>query len=258
MSKEVFVSRESLPEAYHRALTALKFDGSLVPCPDWGADMTQLEIGLTMEVRNPLKEPRISRLFPGGPHELEQYVMEIVYGILNFEVDKGNWAYTYNDRMVNYARDYHPMNQIKFVIQELQRNPYSRRAVIDIRDNIHDMYSNEPACLQHIQYLIRDDKLDCKVLFRSNDACKATFMNAFALIKLQESIAYELDVGVGTYTHRANSFHCYSKDYQLLDGYANRILFGGDTTYNYEDDWKESMTDAIPNILTTVDTLKQR
>ena len=97
-----------------------------------------------------------------------------------------------------------------------------------------------------------------KVLFRSNDACKAAFMNAFALIMIQKMIADELGIKVGSYTHRANSFHCYERDSGLLDGYVNRIHDGkdDDITYSYEDDWKEVMEEFIPEILESVKVLK--
>ena len=133
----------------------------------------------------------ISKLFIGGYKELQQYVMEMRDGILDFEVYKGNWKYTYHDRMVRYPIDNQIdfpetwcLNQIDFIIHDLKRTPISRRAVIDIRDNSEDMYSDDPACLQHIQFFIRDNKLHMKVLFRSNDACKAAFMNMFALIMI--------------------------------------------------------------------------
>ena len=127
-----------------------------------------------------------------------------------------------------------------------------------IRDKMADMYSDDPACLQIIQYFIREGKLDCMVLFRSNDACKATFMNAFALIMLQKKIADELGIPVGMYTHRANSFHCYEKDFVLLKGYVDRIQSGKDLTYSYEDDWKEDMEAAVPDIMRKVEELKSR
>lgn len=263
MSKELFAFGRSLPEAYHDALNELRKSGEQTPCPDWNC--TQLEASMTMVVLEPLAEPRISRLFPGGPEELQQYKMEMLDGILDFEIQKGNWEYTYHDRIVNYSIDNQirfpnqpTINQISFIIDELKRNPYSRRAVIDIRDNSDDMYSNDPACLQHIQYFIRNGKLDCKVLFRSNDACKATYMNAFALICIQERLAQKLGVEVGTYTHRANSFHCYEKDYGLLDGYVSRIESGKDLTYYYEDDWKDDMEDYISDIFDKVADLKKR
>jgi thymidylate synthase len=148
--------------------------------------------------------------------------------------------------------------QIPFVIAELKRNPFSRRAVIDIRDWKKDSEGGEPACLQHIQYFVRKDKLDCVVLFRSNDACKATFMNAFALIMLQKRIADELGYEVGTYTHRANSFHCYEKDIPLLQGYVNRIDFDKELTYNYVGEWDELMEEAKGEIAEMVAELKGR
>lgn len=261
--EEILVSGKTLPEAYHKALSALSYSGELVPCPDYNT--RQVEASLTMKVEEPLAEPRISRLFVGGPSDLEQYIREMLDGILDFEIYKGNWKYTYHDRMTNYYVDdsknfpeTHQYDQIKFIIEDLRRNPYSRRAVIDVRDNSEDAYSDDPACLQHLQFFIRDNKLHCKVLFRSNDACKATFMNAYALIMLQKRIADCLGIEVGTYVHRANSFHCYERDFQLLEKYVNRIETSEieDLTYNYEGDWDWQMAEELPKIMKKVEKLK--
>lgn len=238
----------TLPQAYHEALVALLKHGKYTECPDWNT--SQIEVGMTMVVDNPLAEPMISRCFIGGYRELEQYRQEMLDGILDFEVERGNWAYTYHSRMEE---------QIPFVVAELKRNPFSRRAVIDIRDWKKDSESEEPACLQHIQYFVRDGKLECTVLFRSNDACKATFMNAFALIMLQKRIADELGYEVGTYTHRANSFHCYAKDHPLLRSYCSRIINADETLfYNYVGEWDALMEEVKPEIAAMVDELKAR
>ena len=116
-----------------------------------------------------------------------------------------------------------PVEQKAWVVNELKRNPLSRRAVIDVRKPEKDCYSEDPACLQHIQFFIRDNKLDCCVLFRSNDATRATFMNAFGLIMLQKEIADQLGVYVGSFTLRANSFHCYERHFDLLKRIANEV-----------------------------------
>ena len=239
----------TLPEAYHKALRKLYRAGRLVECPDYNT--TQREMSMTMVVEKPLSEPMISKMIPCGPRELEQYRMEMLDGILDFEVEKGNWTYTYHQRMED---------QFDFIVKELKRNPDSRRAVIVVRDKETDMASSDPACLQHIQYFIRDGKLHCKVLFRSNDAVKATFMNAFALIMLQKRFADELGVEMGTYVHRANSFHCYERDFDLLESYVNRIQTSDleDVTYEYDGDWKEQMEDERAGILADVEVLKGR
>ena len=117
--RDIHVTAETLPSAYHSALFNLLQWGDWVQCPDWGT--RALEISLTMTVTNPLKEPMISKFFIGGPRELQQYCMEMLDGILDFEVEKGKWAYTYHQR---YS------DQIPFILQELRRNPGSRKSLI--------------------------------------------------------------------------------------------------------------------------------
>jgi thymidylate synthase len=250
--KEYLVEGRNLSEAYHKTLRILKEKAPITPCPDY--DTNQRELSVTFTVSEPLSEPMISKLFIGGFRELEQYRQEILDGILDFEIERGNWAYTYHSRM---------KEQLPFILRELRRNPYSRRAVIDIRDWRYDSKegNENPACLQHIHYLIREGALHCKVLFRSNDACKATFMNAFALIMLQQRIAEELGVKMGSYTHRANSYHCYEKDFALLDGYIVRLdaaKESGDVTFDYKDEWEYLMDMAKPEIASAVEELKNR
>lgn len=244
---EECANRRSLADAYNLALEKLHMWGKRVPCPDYNT--TQKELSMTMIVRHPLEEPMISRCFIGGPRELEQYRQEMLDGILDFEVERGNWPYTYHQRMAA---------QIPLVIAELRRNPDTRRAVIDVRDWGRDLGNDDPACLQNLQYFIREGKLHCKVLFRSNDACKAAFMNAFALIMLQKRIADELGVEVGSYVHRANSFHCYEKDLPMLEGYVHRIMADDAVTYDYAGEWDELMNEAKPDIAAMVEALKGR
>lgn len=243
---EHFVKGTTLPEAYHNALVALHDENDELECPDY--KMRQREASMTMVVSRPLQEPMISKMFIGDPRSLEQYRQELLDGILDFEVQKGKWDYTYHQRMEK---------QIPWVIEELKRTAETRRAVVLIRTE-YDMTTDAPACLQHIQYLIRGGELHCKVLFRSNDSAKATFMNAFALILLQKRIADAVGVPIGTYTHRANSFHVYERDFEMFDGYVRRIKAGGELTYDYIGEWDEMMEDAKPEIAKMVEELKER
>lgn len=248
---EFFVKCDTLPEAYHEALHILHECGEIVDCPDYNT--TQKEVSMTMVVDYPLDEPMISKMIPCGPRELEQYRLEMLDGILDFEVEKGNWVYTYHQRMAD---------QFDFIVNELRRNPDSRRAVILVRDKEKDMPSSDPACLQHIQYFIRDGALHCKVLFRSNDAVKASYMNMFALIMLQKRFADELGVKMGTYTHRANSYHCYERDFDTLKSYAERYYYNFNEPFNlaydYEDYWKDMMEDEREKIMADVEVLRNR
>ncbi|NLM52360.1 MAG: hypothetical protein GX197_06020 [Firmicutes bacterium] len=248
--QEILVKGKTLPEAYHQSLQELYTNGIITACPDY--KQKQKECSMTIFVAEPLAEPMISKLFIGGFEELEQYRQEILYGILDFLIGHG-WDYTYHDRIAK---------QLPFIYYELQRNPYSRRAVIDVRDFAADTKegNTSPACLQHIQYFIRDQKLHCKVLMRSNDAPEAAFMNMFAFIMLQEKVANKLGCQMGSYTHRANSYHCYEKDFQLLENYVYKIKTCSleELTYPYEGYFKELMEEARPKIARKVEALKQK
>jgi thymidylate synthase len=70
-------------------------------------------------------------------------------------------------------------------------------------------------------------------------------------------VAETLGVETGTYTHRANSFHCYEKDFKLMEGYMRGIEKGENITYEYEDFYKELMEEARPEIEAKVNQLKE-
>ena len=86
-------------------------------------------------------------------------------------------------------------------------------------------------------------------------------MNAFALIMLQKRFADALGVKMGSYTHRANSFHCYEKDIPMLEGYVKRMEDAEDVydiCFDYEDGWQELMESYQDEIARTVEELKNR
>ena len=232
-----------MAETYHKALEELATYGEMMDSADWGCKC--LEASMTMSITDPMSEPMISRCCICSPESLEQYRQELLDGIMDFNIGQG-WDYTYHNRMV------FPLDQKEFVLNELKRNPGSRRAVIDVRNINKDCYSEDPACLQHIQYFIRKGKLDCCILFRSNDATRANFMNCFGLIMLQKWFADELGVKVGTFTLRANRFHCYENELDNLKNYVTKIKEKGYTdksiVFNYKDNWGKKMENSKPII----------
>jgi len=265
--RDIFIEGKTLPEAYHKGITALFSGGQLADCSDWNlknlASYSQLECRMTIHIEEPLAEPRISRLAICGPRELEQYRLEILDGILDFAVDvtverdgktEALEDYTYHHRMTQ------PFDQLEFVYNELRRNAAmsSRRAVIGIRDNSKDAALTNPACLQNIQFFVRDGRLDMCVLFRSNDFAQAFFMNAFGLICLQERLAARLDVPVGTYSQTSNSMHVYQANFEMFDAFARRVASEPieNLTYNYEGYFKDMMDAERESILNDFQALR--
>lgn len=249
MHRHYFTEGASLPEAYHGALLILEKHGTVYPCPDYATTMK--EVGMTFFAERANTEPFVSRLFCGGHYELQQYKMEILDGILDFKIGDGTcWEYTYHDRFVR---------QLPFVYEELRRNPDTRRAVMNIREFEVDSRNTHPACLQSMQFVIRDGRLHMMVLMRSNDAVQATFMNAFAFIALQCRIAADLGCDVGSYTHTAHSFHAYEKSFDVLGKYARDIQTKplDKLTYEYEGFYRDLMEESVPRILEQVGILKK-
>ena len=258
--KDIFVEGQTLPEAYHKGVAALFADGQLADCSDWNLknqkSYSQLECRMTIHIEEPLKEPRISKLIICGPRELEQYRLEILEGLLDYAVDiqverngrlEALEDYTYHHRMTK------PFDQIEFVLNELKRNEEmsSRLAIIGIRDNHRDSQLENPACLQNMQFFVRNGKLDMCVMFRSNDFAQAFFMNAFAFICLQENIANQLGIPVGTYSHTSNSMHVYEQNFEMFNAFAKKVTQEPieDLTYYYEGFFKEVMESERESIL---------
>jgi thymidylate synthase len=250
----VHIEGTTVPDAYHQALLILKEQGAIVPVPDYNSRMR--EIPAIINIDRPTLEPRISRMVICGPADLMQYELEIVEGVLDKRVGHG-WDYTYHQRIAE---------QIPELISEFKRNIHSRRAVLQVRDWHHDFFTSDPACLQLINYDIRENKLNCTAYMRSNDLYNATFMNIWGFVRLQEYLAGELnksglEISIGRYTHIANSLHVYEKDWEKFDHnlaeYTRRISEKSSVTYEYASNWDALMQAEVPQIMDKVRTLTE-
>ena len=259
--KEILVIGSSLPDAYHKALVELNNIDQIIECESQDKKTKQKECSMTVQVLKPLEENRISKLFYGGAYDLQRYLMEMIDGDMDCMIGKvESYPYTYHQRFAPYLKT--------AIIDELYREPVSRRAIISTRDNNIESGSKDPACLQSIQCFIRPDEngksqLDMEVVFRSNDLPQAFFMNAFALIRLQEIIADTFNLPVGTYSHRSNSMHCYEKNFKALEKMASRINSNSyedldDLTYNYENEYLPDMIECANEIKTLFNQIKER
>lgn len=105
-------------------------------------------------------------------------------------------------------------NQFNHVKQLLIHNPSTRRAVINIKpiNFDHDNHSRDSPCTLSLHYIIRDDKLNATTYMRSNDCIYGLPYDVFAFTFIQEMLASELRLEVGTYCHNTTSLHVYKKD----------------------------------------------
>ena len=95
----------------------------------------------------------------------------------------------------------------------LEADPNSRQAVIHIKEPNPEKTKDLP-CTVALQYFIRDGKLYATTYMRSNDIWLGFPYDVFTFTCLQIKMAFELGVGIGSYTHIAGSLHLYSRNVQ--------------------------------------------
>lgn len=103
-------------------------------------------------------------------------------------------------------------DQIYMVIEELRRNPDSRRAVMAMWDPDLDLGENKRdlPCNTHIYFDCRGDRLNMTVCNRSNDILWGAYgANVVHMSILQELIAAAVGILMGRYRQFSNNFHAY-------------------------------------------------
>jgi thymidylate synthase len=123
----------------------------------------------------------------------------------------------YGPRIFNFGGA--GFNQWDSVIRTLRADPDSKRAVIQIfapeelliEDNV------DVACTIGLQYMIREGDLHAVSYMRANDAYRGTVSDVFSFTFLQELLATQLGLRMGSYTHVAGSYHLYEADQPLAD-----------------------------------------
>jgi thymidylate synthase len=114
------------------------------------------------------------------------------------------------------------------IVDELKRDPDSRRAVMHINEPRDlwwavDRGSKDVPCTMSLQLLIRDRKLHMHVLMRSNDVVWGLPYDVFSFTCLQESFLYKLQAAgvpvddLGTYNHTAGSLHVYDTHFTMAE-----------------------------------------
>jgi len=101
------------------------------------------------------------------------------------------------------------------IIRILKTDKDSRRAVISL-GNTASALQTDVSCINSIQFMIRNNKLNCIVYMRSNDIIWGLCYDLFFLTFLQEMLSYTLNVEIGTYTHIAASLHYYQRHSPLI------------------------------------------
>ena len=111
----------------------------------------------------------------------------------------------------NYGYQWERNSQLDMVLETLKHNKDTRQACISIYDGkeISD-YAFDTPCTYAIQFTIVHGRLDMCVTMRSNDLWYGFCNDQYQFSKLQELMAFRLDIEIGVYYHFAHNMHLYN------------------------------------------------
>jgi thymidylate synthase len=263
------VEADSIARGWEESLIKLNREGCQIRTQyDKAGDPPSKDSTMIVAITDPLCEPMIHKDFPGGPVELQEYVMEVCEGIKDHLIRNREdpadtrWEYTYHQRMFAYeVPGFNRFDQIEMMCRKLAEVPYTRRAQAVTWKVWEDNECYDPACLQSLWARITEENgeylLSMNVRFRSNDAYRAAFMNMFALVQLQLKMAMRISqisgksIKIGRYCHMADSYHLYGSNVKEFEarfmGALEKRTFE-QRTMRYEE-VREMMEEARPDIL---------
>lgn len=103
-------------------------------------------------------------------------------------------------------------DQLPIIVDMLKKDPTSRQAVLQMWNSADDLGTthNDRPCNLGVCFEIIHDKLNMTVFNRSNDMLWGAYgANVVHMSFLQEVLAHEIGVPVGTYSQVSNNFHVY-------------------------------------------------
>jgi thymidylate synthase len=101
------------------------------------------------------------------------------------------------------------------VLQTLQKDPASRQGIIYIFGyEGQERVSKDVPCTLSLQFLIRDAKLELIATMRSSDIWLGFPYDVFNFTMLQNIMAAQLGVGLGTFSLNIGSSHLYDKNFE--------------------------------------------
>ena len=104
------------------------------------------------------------------------------------------------------------IDQIKYVIDELKRKPYSRRLIITAWEPGNAIKSKLPPCHYTFAFNVSDGRLNCHLTQRSGDIALGIPFNLAAYSILTQIIAQEVGLELGEFAHTIIDAHIYVAD----------------------------------------------
>jgi len=117
----------------------------------------------------------------------------------------------------------HGFTQFEWVVKSLLKDLNTRQAVMHLNLPTHQYEGNKDfVCTMYINFHVREGKLHMSVHMRSNDVITGTPTDVAFFSTLQMQVLFMInqvhpEIGLGTYTHIADSYHVYDRHYDLIE-----------------------------------------
>lgn len=108
-------------------------------------------------------------------------------------------------------------DQVSYVLDLLRQDPTSRQAVLSIWRASDLRRDGDKPCTLTMQFLLRNDELECHVTMRSQDVWLGLAMDLFMFTQLQHTLANMLGIRAGRFVHHVGSLHAYERDFERID-----------------------------------------
>ena len=206
------IRAKNISDAWYRGLNVIWNHGNAV------ADERGNQIKEFMDLMIVIEDPytnKIPRDTVWNEERLEEYAKQLISG-----ENEQDFEYTYGQRLRNWDGK---VDQIEYVIEKLQRNPTSRRAIAITWIPPVDTKVSEVPCMMLDDFKIRDGKVHLTTLFRSHDFGGAYPANLYGLSRLLEHVADRLDEKPGTITTVSISAHIYDHDWDLAESIVKGV-----------------------------------
>ena len=142
--------------------------------------------------------------------------------------DKSQYHIGLPERTALLSRGVGYTDQLKFCVEQLKKDKFTRQAAITIHDPVKDDFDGngnilktvDTCCTRIIQFMCdKDGKLNCYVTMRSNDIIHgAGAINIAEFTFLQQLVAQVCGFPLGKYYHLANNLHYYEDMEEMVNG----------------------------------------
>jgi thymidylate synthase len=250
MYDTTIIKADNLAQAWEKAVKTILKKGHrrYVKAPEY--QIETLDLPLMIKVKNPLSEPRLSKLATDSRQLVEEYTKTYVFGYDDPKKEK-EFEYTYHSRLRAYpdckVRAWLPaiseddqelkrqvkkiipdgkccvqrIDQVEYAIKIFKKDPTRRTVVLSTWIPYRDLMKFGPRrqdtsspCLVLFYPQLVDSRLHLFVVMKTNDLYNAWPGNAFAFTALQKYMADKIGVKTGSYTHFSVSMHIYKDKWQ--------------------------------------------